>query len=31
VEHRRLDTLIVPFKRKLYRDIVVEFAHLWPD
>ncbi len=31
VPHRRLDALIVPFKRQLYRDVVAEFAHLWPD
>ena len=31
VPHPRLDALIVPFKRKLYRDIVAEFAHLWPE
>ncbi len=29
VPHDRLDTLIVPFKRQLYRDVVAEFAHLW--
>lgn len=31
VGHERLETLIVPFKRQLYRDIVAEFAHLWPE
>jgi putative (di)nucleoside polyphosphate hydrolase len=31
VEHERLDALIVPFKRQLYRDIVAEFAHLWQE
>jgi putative (di)nucleoside polyphosphate hydrolase len=31
IPHSRLDALIVPFKRQLYRDIVAEFAHLWPE
>jgi putative (di)nucleoside polyphosphate hydrolase len=31
VAHERLDALIVPFKRELYRAVVAEFAHLWPD
>jgi putative (di)nucleoside polyphosphate hydrolase len=31
VPHTRLDALIVPFKRQLYRDVVAEFAHLWAD
>jgi putative (di)nucleoside polyphosphate hydrolase len=29
VPHDRLDALIVPFKRALYRDIVREFSSLW--
>ncbi len=29
--HDRLVALIVPFKRQLYRDVVAEFEHLWPD
>lgn len=31
VGHDQLVTLIVPFKRALYRDVLAEFAHLWPD
>ena len=27
----RLDALIVPFKRQVYRDVLAEFAHLWSD
>ncbi|MGH6990367.1 MAG: RNA pyrophosphohydrolase [Stellaceae bacterium] len=29
VPHTRLDALIVPFKRQLYREVVKEFEHLW--
>jgi putative (di)nucleoside polyphosphate hydrolase len=29
VTHDRLEALIVPFKRQLYREIVTEFAPLW--
>ena len=31
VGHDQLVTLIVPFKRALYGDVLAEFAHLWPD
>jgi putative (di)nucleoside polyphosphate hydrolase len=31
VPHHRLDELIVPFKRQVYRDVLAEFAHLWSD
>ena len=31
VGHDQLVTLIVPFKRALYRDVLAEFAHFWPD
>jgi putative (di)nucleoside polyphosphate hydrolase len=27
----RIDALIVPFKRHVYREVLAEFAHLWSD